>query len=349
MKRLSLLALTLLLALSLGGCGLLSSWLIDYDDSDGYAFEPLVYGYVDAAGQWVLRPEQLGYTYEFSDISFYDGRALYYNGDDLWGYIDKTGQPVIQATYDFACPFHNGAAWVSKGNNWHRIDRDGNTLATLERGSDLFTQDCSQPLLSIYSDGKLGFITPEGKMAVKPTYDETTSFVDGYALVGIRQPGGALKWGCIDESGQLVKPVTLDLGEDYIDLTKPHGFVVASESDSELLYYNTKGERIYPDNASPDNFWVDPAPLTFFTDGITCRTAYDYRYVLRDRDGKQLFESRFMKLSVLSPTLMAADELLLDNTGKQVGRLPEGYTVLPEAKLGDGLIPVCDDELNSRP
>ena len=51
--------------------------------------------------------------------------------DGLWGYIDGSGEMVIDAQYDEASPFAGNYAQVTLGSRYLLIDADGNEVMDL--------------------------------------------------------------------------------------------------------------------------------------------------------------------------------------------------------------------------
>ena len=61
--------------------------------------------------------------------NFSDGFAYFdkeVKGTWKYGYIDKKGNVIIEAIYDYACDYSEGFAMIKKGNKWGLIDKFGN-------------------------------------------------------------------------------------------------------------------------------------------------------------------------------------------------------------------------------
>ena len=80
------------------------------------------YGYVDAAGEFVIPPR-----FDGAD-TFSEGLALVLDSG-RFGYIDTRGALAIPAVYRHARAFRDGLAPVRLDGSWQFIDRDGNPLA----------------------------------------------------------------------------------------------------------------------------------------------------------------------------------------------------------------------------
>lgn len=87
------------------------------------------YGYLNAAGQWVIEP-----VYE--DVqTFSEGLAAVCR-DGKYGYIDQNGNEVIPCIYERAQPFREGLAAVKPANGgeyaWQFVYPDGSPAFSLE-------------------------------------------------------------------------------------------------------------------------------------------------------------------------------------------------------------------------
>ena len=101
----------------------------------------------------------------------------------VWGYIDMTGQLVIDPRYDDAGPFSDKRALVQENGKYGYIDRSGNMIIEPQ----LFEQAHSfrDGLALVKINGKYGFIDTEGRFVIDPEYDDARSFSEGRALVGV--------------------------------------------------------------------------------------------------------------------------------------------------------------------
>ena len=52
--------------------------------------------------------------------------------NNKWGFIDKTGKPVIRFEYEQAVSFQNGKARVQKNGKWFWIDKSGKCVKDCE-------------------------------------------------------------------------------------------------------------------------------------------------------------------------------------------------------------------------
>ena len=119
----------------------------------------------------------------FDDVySFSEGMAIVVK-DNKYGFIDQTGNVVVDLRYDYATDFSNGFAAVSTGGFWDEYVG--------------------------YVEGKWGFIDTTGKVVVPIIYDKVSNFSEGLAAVvggidSIDNADGYLSF--VDTTGKVVIP-----------------------------------------------------------------------------------------------------------------------------------------------
>ena len=133
---------------------------------------------------------------------FNDGLALVQDADGEFGYINEQGSYVISPRYVRGTSFSDGVAFVvTNGSHPICIDKTGEVKFTLEQANIVyaFREGLSRV---IDAKGKYGFVGLDGSMVVNTQYDAAKDFSDGYAAV--KQNG---KWGFIDKKGTIkIKP-----------------------------------------------------------------------------------------------------------------------------------------------
>ena len=162
------------------------------------------FGFIDSDG--VLR-----IPYQFKDAgNFHSGFAAVADENSKFGFIDKTGKLVVQYQYDWANDMNdglpttpgNGVAIVKKGNRFGLINQIGEIIFPFELEADnlLLMINFTEGLYRCKKDGKWGYITSDGKVAVPFLYDSCDKFTDGIAMV---EKDG--KYFYINKMGEKVK------------------------------------------------------------------------------------------------------------------------------------------------
>ena len=112
------------------------------------------------------------------------------NEKGKWGYINEMGTKVIDYKYDEANYFNNGLALVRKGNALGMIDSEGKEIIPVKydiiepHSNDIFRVAANgKHKDGVLLDETYGFITADGKVLLKPEYDEIGIFKDGIAYI----------------------------------------------------------------------------------------------------------------------------------------------------------------------
>ena len=116
-----------------------------------------------------------------------------------YGYIDKRGEEIIPLEYDYAYDFHEGKAWVRKGEKYGCIDVNGGIVVDFEYDSDC--EDCVEykyvnGYARVKKKGKWGFVDNRGKPISSFEFDDADDFEENFASV---KKGN--RWGLIDRFG----------------------------------------------------------------------------------------------------------------------------------------------------
>jgi hypothetical protein len=179
-----------------------------------------------------------------------------------YGFIDTTGRIAVNPQYDDtvsnpnADPFPEGLAAVCIG--------------------------CTSPFDNKTSNGKWGFIDPDGKMIINPQFNWVQPFSEGLAAacVGDRcdlvGPQSNAKWGFIDRTGRFViSPQFSAVGpfsEGLADVCV--GVMGASRCEGKEGYINRNGQFIInPQFEMAYPFHRGLARITI-TEGVETKTGY---------------------------------------------------------------------------
>jgi len=127
---------------------------------------------------------------------------------DKWGYVDKSGNFVVEPRFDYAREFRNGFAIVCNTRSVYRrpkVDKD-----LLDEGVYYEKDEGYFIDKTVY-----GYVNSRGEVIVEPQYDVADDFKNGRARVG-RENSYAIAVGdyltahyigYIDTSGNVVVPV----------------------------------------------------------------------------------------------------------------------------------------------
>lgn len=118
-----------------------------------------------------------------------------------WGYVDRTGEMVIEARYDVVYDFHCGRALVNTGTDYAFVNHSGErVLESRALGATEFSEGLCAAL---DSSGEYGYIDTLGRKVIAGRYSWAREFSEGRAFVQLRERG---KCGFIDRSGESVTP-----------------------------------------------------------------------------------------------------------------------------------------------
>jgi hypothetical protein len=168
----------------------------------------------------------LAFVHPFRYIApFSEGMAAFSVGknaaEELWGYINNTGETVIEPTYGGAGDFSEGMAAV-------RTHKD-------DKGAKF--------------PGKWCYIDKTGKPVIDKYFDEAQPFVDGLAVV--KQNG---KMGCIDKTGKFIVPASYDkvypVNAGVIVAAQGDG-ISEDNRDQTLDYFDIAGIRFCQKTMTP--------------------------------------------------------------------------------------------------
>ncbi|MBO4752382.1 MAG: WG repeat-containing protein [Bacteroidales bacterium] len=138
---------------------------------------------------------------------FSEGLAAVRTGDETsgkWGYIDKSGKWVIEPKYAEAQSFSEGVAFVKE-----RIGEGYVEYCIDKKGNMLFerpertSDEFHDGLAIIIIDGKWGYMDKSCAIAIEPSFSYAEDFSEGMARVGIGE-GDSIRYGFIDKSGKMV-------------------------------------------------------------------------------------------------------------------------------------------------
>lgn len=125
--------------------------------------------------------------------------ADYESPDHLWGFMDTTGQLMIEALYDDVMAFSEGLACVNKAGRWGYVDQSGQEIIPFSYRSGWAFQEGFARVKPF--DGHTHFISRSGKTLISDAWEATDDFSEGMARVSL----GHI-FGYIDTSGNMAIP-----------------------------------------------------------------------------------------------------------------------------------------------
>ncbi|WP_405376278.1 WG repeat-containing protein [Pseudobutyrivibrio sp.] len=196
------------------------SWVGPYTKGYAFAKENGKVGLIDEKGNWALEPQYYDINYggdgtffraniddngnyvyvnkegdllndkQYSGYAgepfFEDGLcAIYDEESGLVGFMDESGEYVIEAQYKEAHNFHEGYAPVCEEvdgkDTWGYVDKSGEIVIDYQyQWAGPFSEE-GYALVKV--DGKYGYINKDGSWFLKPQFDDANSFSNGYAVV----------------------------------------------------------------------------------------------------------------------------------------------------------------------
>ena len=228
-----------------------------------------LYGYIDKSGKFIIRPQfyrarhfinglavvQIDSKQAYIDKNgnilgnqfyeklerFVDNRALF-RQDGKYGYIDNSGKVIIPAKYKRAETFSNGGARVEEDGKICKIDIYGKVTGHPKPESEF---DAPHDGLIRFDENYIyGFKNENGKVVIKPIYNNARNFSNGFCAVELKK-----LWGVIDKKGTSVISPQFDeivpaISEGKV-IFKSNGKWGVMEVTGKLLLPPTF-DRIYP-------------------------------------------------------------------------------------------------------
>ncbi|WP_262149720.1 WG repeat-containing protein [Chryseobacterium foetidum] len=175
---------------------------------------------------------------------FKEDLAVVANEDSLLGYINKKGNYIIKPTFLWATNFSDGLAFVTHKNGFiiciNNQGKEQFILKEIESASEF-----SENLSLVNVSGKFGFIDKMGKFVIKPQFDYAASFKEGLAIVGKNNEKTGydspnMLYGFIDKNGQLVINYQFKSAESFSE-----GLATVSIADNKYGVIDKKGKYIF--------------------------------------------------------------------------------------------------------
>lgn len=170
-------------------------------------------------------------------------------GSAKWGYVDVRGGAAIAARFDEAHPFSEGRAVVRLGKEHRLIDRKGTFVGGPFGSTATCSRLVSEGMVPFVLKGKVGFLTGNGEVAIKPKYHSAYGFYEGRGYVSVpKKNGGGERWGHIDRVGEYVVLPSFEWTNRFFDGRAPvkvdglYGFI----DEKGSLVVPPKYKRVQP-------------------------------------------------------------------------------------------------------
>ena len=224
-------------------------------------------------------------------------------GNYIAGFIDKTGDFVIEPKFRDAKGFYEGLAPVRSKENgkWGYIDKSGEFVIEPQfDDADIF----SSGVAAVKVNGKWGYIDKTGNFTIEPSFDDPTRFVEGLAVFRSQDSG---KSGYMDVKGNIVIDPQFGYASRYFSegltlvLKDTNDFTTAGFVDKEGNFINIP---IYSLNFS-----------SFFSEGLfpIHKKGEEYSGYI-DKTGEFVIEPKFAGCDYFSEGLAA---VVLQDEGKR--------------------------------
>ncbi|WP_158588966.1 WG repeat-containing protein [Butyrivibrio sp. XB500-5] len=209
--------------------------------------------------------------------------------DKVWGYIDNTGEFVIEPQYKEAEDFgDNGYALVENmDDTFEFIDENGDVVS--EKYSNAYSfSDNGLAFVCELDTKRAGYVNDNFEYVIEGDYNSEEPFADNNLAVVTKKIDGKLRWGFINEKGEQVI--------DFQFSAAPYGFVngyCVVGKDGKWGFIDETGNYIFEKKFSrqPNSFSEDGIALVQDDNGL-------YGYI--KTDGTWLLEPQFEKATDFS-------------------------------------------------
>ena len=163
-----------------------------------------VYGLIDLQGFEVIIP------YYDNIIEFDDSGLARVGKDEKYGFVDNTGNVVVDNKYDYAFSFEEDLAVVRVNKKYGFIDTKGNEVIPIIYDG---ATSMSEGLAAVKQGNTYGYIDKEGNTVISFSFKKASPFHGGRAFVS----RDGVKYAVIDKTGRLVTDYLYDDFLGYSD------------------------------------------------------------------------------------------------------------------------------------
>ncbi len=209
-------------------------------------------GFIDREGKVVLEltgilPDTQGYGFRGGLAAVYVRRPFYWHqfldigrwGEDIWGFIDRTGKQVVPLKYDGVSDFSECLATIWINDKAGIINTSGQMIAQPQFNSIWSFSEG----FAVVQDGEFrsastryGYMDKTGKVVIEPRFSSADDFREGLAVVQAVESG---KKGYIDRTGRFV------IEPQFDNAARFRGGLARVEIGDKLGYINPSGEFVW--------------------------------------------------------------------------------------------------------
>ncbi len=202
---------------------------------------------------------------------------LAFKKEGLWGFIDRNGNTLIKAQYDFVENFSEGLALVIKDGMAGFINKSGeNTIPLIYEDANSFNEG----LAAVSKDGLWGMIDRSNKEIIPINFEIVSGVKNGLILVA-----DSVNYGYYNKEGKISIPLMLHYATDFRD-----GFAIVELEDKKAII-NTRGDFI----VSAEFSWLEP-----FNDYQSFVARKDSLFGIIDNKGATILPFEYDKIGKLT-------------------------------------------------
>ena len=164
---------------------------------------------------------------------FTEGLALFGTEDNKLGYINTSGEIVINTQFELAYPFRGGFARIIQDGKTGFIDKTGRITINPQF---MDAKDFSEGLAPVYDGNLWGYINTSGSYVINPRFHDASSFSSGLAAVTHED-----SFGYIDKKGISVINTRLRRGFDFLSGIAP---ILEESAMGKFGFINKTGEYV---------------------------------------------------------------------------------------------------------
>jgi hypothetical protein len=282
------------------------------------------WGFIDKTGRLII-------PFKFDGAKAFSEGLAAVKVKEKVGYIDETGKFVIPPRFISGYPFSGGLALVilrSFGkdrkdiiemNQLGYVDRSGKLVIQLKEALDskslrISYQDgdltCSEGMVRVQQNDKVGFMDKAGRQVIPPRYDEAGPFSEGLAAVKL---GG--KYGYLDRFGKEVVPLQFSEAGPFSE-----GLAQVSYNGNQGGYIDKSGKLVITG--------VESAGARRFSGGLAAVKGKNDKYGFIDRTGNWVTQPQFDRVGEFSEGLAAVERFDKGWPGNLAYINPKGEIVI---------------------